>query len=59
MIAMMAKEFGQSPYDYLTGDFLKVSIDRFCYSLLVEQQTDEHNRREEERIRKGPNRPQQ
>ena len=57
MIALMAKEFGQSPYDYLTGDFLKVSIDRFCYSLLIEQQIDEHNEREAERNKKEFNRP--
>lgn len=36
MIALTAKEFSQSPYDYLFGDPLKLAIDLQGYKLIAE-----------------------
>ena len=36
MIALTAREFGQSPYDYLFGDPLKLAIDLQGYRLIAE-----------------------
>lgn len=36
MVALTAREFHQSPYEYLFGPQLKLSIDYLCYTLIVE-----------------------
>ena len=36
MIALTAREFSQSPYEYLYGPRLKLAIDYFAYSLITE-----------------------
>ena len=36
MIALTAKQFSQSPYEYLFGPRLKLAIDYFANSLILE-----------------------
>ena len=36
MIALTAREFSQSPYEYLFGPRLKLAIDYLAYSLIAE-----------------------
>ena len=36
MVALTAREFGQSPYEYLYGPPLKLEIDYLAYSLIAE-----------------------
>lgn len=40
MIALTAREFGQSPYEYLFGPRLKSAIDYLGYSLIREAQEE-------------------
>ena len=44
MIALAAREFSQSPYDYLTGSQLRLSVDYLAYTLIVEAQADAKNK---------------
>ena len=44
MVALTAREFSQSPYDYLFGSQLRLSIDYLAYTLIVEAQTDAKNK---------------
>ena len=43
MIALTAREFHQSPYDYLFGPPLKLAIDYLAYTLIVEAQAEAKN----------------
>lgn len=43
MIALTAREFSQSPYDYLLGDPLKLAIDYLCYTLILEAKEETQN----------------
>lgn len=38
MVALTAREFHQSPYDYLFSNPLKLAIDYLCYTLIFEAQ---------------------
>ena len=40
MVALTAREFHQSPYEYLFGDPLKLAIDYLCYTLILEAQEE-------------------
>ena len=44
MIALTAREFSQSPYDYLFGPPLKLAIDYLAYTLIVEAQAEAQNK---------------
>ena len=44
MIALTAREFSQSPYDYLFGSQLKLAIDYLAYTLILEAQTEAKNK---------------
>ena len=44
MIALTAREFNQSPYEYLFGPPLKLAIDLHSYKLIVEAQTEAQNK---------------
>ena len=44
MVALTAREFHQSPYDYLFGPQLKLAIDYLAYTLIVEAQTEAQNK---------------
>ena len=44
MVALTAREFSQSPYDYLFGSQLKLAIDYLAYTLIVEAQTEAQNK---------------
>ena len=43
MIALTAREFSQSPYDYLMGSQLKLAIDYLAYTLIAEAQAEAKN----------------
>ena len=43
-IALVAKKFHQSPYEYLFGPQLKLAIDYLCYTLIVEAQEEAKNK---------------
>ena len=43
MVALTAREFSQSPYDYLFGPPLKLAIDYLAYTLIVEAQAEAKN----------------
>ena len=43
MVALTAEKFGQSPYDYLTGSQLRLSVDYLCCTLILEAQTEAKN----------------
>ena len=43
MIALTAREFSQSPYDYLFGPPLKLAIDLQCHKLIVEAREEAKN----------------
>ena len=41
MVALTAREFNQSPYDYLFADGqMKLAVDYLCYTLLVEHERE-------------------
>ena len=41
MVALTAREFHQSPYEYLFADTqLKLAIDYLCYTLILEAQEE-------------------
>ena len=40
MIALTAREFHQSPYEYLFGPRLKLAIDYLAFSLITEAQEE-------------------
>lgn len=40
MVALTAREFHQSPFEYLFGPQLKLAIDYLCYTLIVEAQEE-------------------
>lgn len=42
MIALTAKEFGQSPHEYLIGSQLKLAVDMFCFNLIAEAKAQAH-----------------
>ena len=44
MVALTAREFSQSPYDYLFGPQLKLTIDYLAYTLILEAQTEAKNK---------------
>ena len=44
MVALTAREFHQSPYDYLFGSQLKLAIDYLAYTLIVEAQAEAKNK---------------
>ena len=44
MVALTAREFSQSPHDYLFGSQLKLAIDYLAYTLIVEAQTEAQNK---------------
>ena len=44
MVALTAREFSQSPYDYLFGPQLKLAIDYLAYTLIVEAQAEAQNK---------------
>ena len=44
MVALTAREFNQSPHDYLFGSQLKLAIDYLAYTLIVEAQTEAQNK---------------
>ena len=44
MVALTAREFNQSPYDYLFGSQLRLAIDYLAYTLIVEAQTEAQNK---------------
>ena len=46
MVALTAREFNQSPYEYLFGPRLKLAIDYLAFSLIMEAQ--EEAKQEEE-----------
>ena len=43
MIALTAKEFNQSPYEYLVGSQLKLAVDMLCYNLIVEAKSQAYD----------------
>lgn len=43
MIALTAKEFNQSPYEYLVGSQLKLAVDMFCYNLIAETKSQAYD----------------
>ena len=43
MVALTAREFSQSPHDYLFGPQLKLAIDYLAYTLIVEARTEAQN----------------
>lgn len=44
MVALTAREFHQSPYEYLFGTQLKLAIDYLCYTLIAEAQEEAKNK---------------
>lgn len=44
MIALTAREFSQSPYDYLFGPPLKLAIDLQSHKLIVEAREEAQNK---------------
>ena len=43
MVALTAREFSQSPYEYLFGPQLKLAIDLQCHKLIVEAREEAQN----------------
>ena len=43
MVALTAREFHQSPYEYLFGPQLKLAIDYLAYTLIAEAQAEAKN----------------
>ena len=44
MVALTAREFHQSPYDYLTGSQLRLAVDYLAYTLIAEAQAEASNK---------------
>ena len=44
MIALTAREFHQSPSDYVFGSPLRLAVDYLAYSLIVEAQEEAKNK---------------
>ncbi len=44
MVGLTAREFHQSPYDYLTGSQLRLAVDYLCYTLIAEAQAEASNK---------------
>ena len=43
MVALTAREFSQSPYDYLTGSQLRLAVDCLACALILEARTEAQN----------------
>ena len=54
MVALTAREFHQSPYEYLFGPQLKLAIDYLCYTLIVEAQEEAKNKADAQNAPQSP-----